>query len=149
MTAGRAGGARRATLPLAAFVLVAACARTSEPPLPPRPAVLDVEMREYRFDHAPVPGGRVVFRMKNVGRLPHRLSLVPLPPDLPPILEQLRGEERQVLFTLAAIAETAPGASGTFAVDLTPGRYAMICFLVDPEGRSHALEGMATEFRVP
>lgn len=141
------GRPRRARLVAAAALLAAACAR-AEAPLPPSPPVVDVTMLEYRFEHGPVPGGRVVFRITNVGRVPHRLSLVPLPADLPPIVEQLRGSERQVLATLATIPETPPGGSGTFAVDLEPGRYAMICFIVEPGGRSHAREGMATEFRI-
>jgi hypothetical protein len=105
-------------------------------------------MREYRFDHATVPAGRVVLQVVNRGRLVHRMSLVPLPEELPPIDAQLHGDERRVLSTLAAIADTPPGASGSVAVDLTPGRYAFICFLTDPDGESHALKGMADEFRI-
>lgn len=104
-------------------------------------------MREYRFEYGAIPGGRVVFRIRNEGRVDHRLSLIPLPEELPPIRDQLRGGERQVVSTRAAIPETPPGRIGTFAVDLVPGRYAMVCFVVQGDV-SHALEGMATEFRI-
>lgn len=117
-------------------------------PLPGRPAVAEVAMREYRFDHGAIPRGRVVFRVRNAGRLFHRLSLIPLPPDLPPIQEQLRGNQRAVVFTQADVPDTPPGGTGTFAVDLSPGRYALVCFIVEPNGASHALQGMASEFRI-
>jgi len=105
-------------------------------------------MSEYRFDHKPIPKGRVVFHVVNHGHIAHRMSVVPLPDDLPPILDQLRGSERRTLSTLAAIPDTAPAASGTVAADLVPGRYAFICFITEPGGESHAQKGMATEFRI-
>jgi len=104
-------------------------------------------MREFRFDHGALPRGRVVIRAVNRGHIDHRLSIVPLPDDLPPIQEQLHGTSRRALSTLAAVAETPAGGSGAVAVDLAPGRYAFICFIT-ANGQSHALNGMASEFRV-
>jgi hypothetical protein len=46
------------------------------------------------------------------------------------------------------VADVPPGGNGAVAVDLGPGRYALICFLTDDDGQSHALKGMATEFRI-
>ena len=107
-------------------------------------------MREYAFDHPPqVSAGRVVFRVRNVGRLTHELILVSLPPDVPPIAEQLRSENRFGVDTIATLRNRAPGTADTFASDLTSGRYAFVCFLTDPDGVNHALKGMASEFRVP
>jgi len=105
-------------------------------------------MSEYRFEHGPIPRGRVVLQAVNRGRIVHRMSVVPLPADLPPILEQLRGTDRVVLSTLAAVPDTPPGAGAAVAVDLGPGRYAFICFITDTDARSHALMGMAAEFNV-
>lgn len=133
----------------AVILVVTSVSCASQPALPPKPATVDVTMREFRYDHGPIPGGRVVFRIPNAGTVPHRLSLVPLPAHVPPIQEQLKGEARQVVFTQASIPDTLPGQTGTFAVDLAPGRYAMICFNVDENGKSHALQGMAKEFQVP
>lgn len=106
-------------------------------------------MTEYRFDYNPVvPPGRVVFRVQNAGRVGHRLAVLPLADDLPPIDAQPRGSERQVIAPFAGVPPRRPGSTGTFAVELAPGRrYAMICSLVDPEGKSHALKGMNSEFR--
>jgi hypothetical protein len=142
-------GWRLRLAPLLPMVLVAgSCAAASDAPLPPSPPVAVVTMREYSFEHAPIPRGRVIFRVRNVGRQAHRLSLLPLPQDFPPILKQLRGAERRSVTTAAAIPDTLPGQSGTFSFDVVPGRYAIVCFLVEPDGTSHALKGMATEFRV-
>jgi hypothetical protein len=103
----------------------------------------------YRFVYQPViPGGRVVWKVVNAGRLVHRLTLLPLSDDLPPIDEQLHGEERQALTPFAGVPDRLPGETGTFATDLLPGhRYALICFNQDPDGVSHALKGMNSEFR--
>jgi len=107
-------------------------------------------MREYHFDHPPqVPAGRVVFRVHNGGSVTHEAILVALPEDVPPIDQQLRSATRVGVDTIATLRNRAPGSNGTFAADLTTGRYAFVCFLMDPDGVSHALKGMASEFRVP
>jgi len=113
--------------------------------------VVIVAMRDHRFEFDPViPAGRVVFRMDNAGQAPHRLTLFPLPEDLPPIDVQLRGDQRRLLKPFAGIYDRPPGDTGTFAVDLAPGqRYAMICSLRDEDGQPHYLKGMASEFRTP
>lgn len=129
-------------------LLTGACAARSGAPLPEPAHAVDIGMREYRFDYRRVPAGRVVFHVSNNGRRYHRLSLLPLPPDLPPLVEQLRGKERRVLSTLAAVPDIRPGGEGTFAVDLPPGRYGVVCFILERDGTSHALEGMASEFRI-
>ena len=118
--------------------------------MPPTTPVVNVTMREYRFDHdATIPRGRVVVRAVNAGTLLHRLVLLPLSDDLPPIDQLLRESERRVLVPLAGIPPQLPSKSGTFAVDLAPGRYGMICTLMSRDGNeTHAVKGMASEFRV-
>lgn len=108
-----------------------------------------VGMDEYRFDYdADIPAGRVVFKVVNTGETVHRLTMVPLEEDIPPIDQQLRGTDRRFLARFAGIPNRAPGDSGTFAVDLVPGvRYAMICFVTDADGQTHAVKGMSSEFR--
>lgn len=137
----------------AVILLAPACGGDSaaKPPLfPPTPEVV-VELDEYRFSYrAPVAAGRVVFRFTNVGGRPHRPSLLPLSDDLPPIDEQLRGTRRRPITPFAGIPTRAPGQKGSFAVELVAGtRYALICFMEDGDGRSHAVKGMSAEFRVP
>ena len=106
-------------------------------------------MTEHRFEHvAAVPAGRQFFRIRNAGSQLHSLVLVSIDEDVPPILEQLRSENRRGAATFAKLPHRPPGSQDTFAVDLTPGRYGLICFVVDPDGVSHALKGMASEIRV-
>lgn len=136
-----------------AVVVVAACTASSSParpPLPPGPAQVDVAMREYAFDYnKAIPAGRVVFRAHNAGRLQHYLTLVPLPEDMPPINEQLHGTTRRNLDDFAGITTRLPGGRSSFAVDLVAGhRYALLCFIQDPDGVNHAFKGMNSEFRV-
>ncbi len=106
-------------------------------------------MQEYRFNYSPdVPAGRVVFRVRNVGTVNHRLTLLPMADDLPPIDEQLRDSIPQPAAPLAGIPEIPPGQSGTFAVQLEDNkRYAIVCFTEDDNGESHAVKGMSSEFR--
>lgn len=106
-------------------------------------------MRDMRFDYSRnISRGRVVFQVRNAGRRVHRVALVYLPEGVPPILRQLRGTERVVVDELASVPNRPPGATDSFAVNLDPGRWAFLCLVIDPEGKSHAEKGMASEFIV-
>ncbi len=131
-----------------AIVTATGCSAPTAP-LPPRPPAVDVTMQDFRFDvKGAIPRGRVVFNVNNAGHRNHRLALVYLPDNLPPLDVQLRGTERASVDELASLPTRPPGARDRFAADLDPGRWAFICFLVEPDGTSHALQGMAREFRV-
>lgn len=135
---------------VSAAVALSSCSKSvPAQPLPPAPPVVVVTMTEYRFEHPPViPAGRVVFRFVNGGREEHRPSLKPLPEDMPPIDEQVRGPQRRVSVPFVGLGTLRPGQSDTFAVDLIAGaRYGLICFAVAPDGEGHALKGMTSEFR--
>ena len=106
-------------------------------------------MREYRFELDPqIPRGRVVFRVANAGSLEHALTLISLADDVPPLDEQLHSESRRGTPTIARVPARPPGGQTKFAVDLAPGRYGLVCFVVDPDGVMHGLKGMNAEFRV-
>lgn len=130
--------------------MVAACSNKSAgPPLPPGPPLVSVEMDEFRFSYKPpIPSGRVVFNVTNVGKRRHVLALLALAEDLPPIDQQLKGPDRAFITPFAGVARVEPGTKGAFAVDLAPGvRYAMICTVRAADGQTHALKGMNSEFR--
>ncbi len=132
---------------VSAVVVAASCGGGAALPGPPR--AVDVEMREYGFDYKPTfKSGRTVIRAHNGGRLSHEMVLISLGPEVPPIQEQLRSANRQVVPTVANLHPRAPGQGGSIAVDLEPGRYAFVCFVKDPDGAQHAQKGMASEFRV-
>jgi hypothetical protein len=119
------------------------------PPVPRIPqAVVDLTITEYHFGYRqPVPAGRVVFRVVNAGRQVHRVAMLELPRDFPPLEQQLRGTTRRSVVPFAGIGGLEPGASNTFAVDLAAGRrYAFIDTGPGPGGESSALLGLASEF---
>ena len=139
---------RRAALAAATAAVVGSCASSTT--LPDSPPVLDVTMREYSFAlDGSVPEGRVVVRAHNAGTFEHELVLVVLPADYPErTLDQLRSTKRRALATRAYLPRRAGGASRTFAVELTEGRYAFMCFVPAPDGEPHALKGMTLQFKV-
>lgn len=135
----------------AAVAIVAALTACSAPiELPPAPATVGVRMTEYRFTlDGPVPVGRVVLTARNAGAVEHELSLIAIPEDFPlTIGEQVRGSTRQAFPTKALVPPRPPGSGGEFAVDLAPGRYALVCFVKATDGESHAVKGMTVEVRV-
>lgn len=141
----------------ALLVMLAGSSCAGDPPqgtarlTAPAPApVVEVRMADFRFEmKTQVPPGRVVFQMINTGRETHNLILIPLPEDLPPIEEQIRGAQRRLVEPYAGIYDREPGDTGTFAVNLMPGqRYAIICTVVGEDGEPHSKKGMVTEFRV-
>ncbi len=140
-----------AGMAVALCLVAGGCTREkrSQAPLPADPPRVEVKLNEYRFEHQPVlPNGLVVFHVSNVGRSEHELTLLQLTEDVPPLRDQLRAAERRVVRPIAAVPPRSPGGTGTFAVDLVPGRrYAVVCFVRDPDGQAHALKGMNSEFR--
>lgn len=106
-------------------------------------------MREYRFELEPlIPPGRVVFVIRNEGELSHEMSLAILPPDFPPLDEQLRGPTRRPVATLAYLPALPPRSRGALAADLEPGRYGLISFTRQADGQQDQLKGMSAEFQV-
>ncbi len=139
---------------LALAAVLAGCTTTRPAPsayLPPGPAIIEVIEQDYGYVLEPagdIPPGRSVFHLRNASGLAHDLSLVALPEDVPPIGDQLRSTNRRAVATLARRPSRPPGGRDVFAVDLRPGRYALLCFEDDGTGRSHALRGQTVEFRV-
>lgn len=130
-------------------VALASCSGSTASALPPSPPTVHVAMRDYSFDFkaSSIPRGRVVFQITNAGKRYHQLALIPLPPDFPPLKQQLEGTTRQVVHELVSSPPLQPGASDTFAANLTAGRWGFVDFFIGPEG-SHAAKGDAAEFVV-
>ncbi|MDQ6615124.1 MAG: hypothetical protein M3083_10335 [Actinomycetota bacterium] len=152
---GRARWFRLAGVWLAVGLVPAAasaCGSGAGPPLFPGPGIVTVTMVDNQFQYDPrIPSGRVVFQVSNAGQEAHRLTMVPLPADVPPINQQLHGPVRVSIVPFAATPTMPPGSRDSFAVDLAPGqRYALLDFLQSPTAsESHAMMGMNSEFRTP
>lgn len=136
---------------MAALVVGAAgCASgASTLPLPPSAATVQVRLLDDDLVvDRPVPAGRVIFRITNAGRAAHRLALIPLPEDFPPLEEELANEQGRSAPLQARVPDLPPGAVGMFAADLIAGqRYALVDFSRSAEGTVHARLGVAAEFR--
>jgi hypothetical protein len=134
---------------LLAGVLLAVSCGDSDGAFPRPVPTVDVTLREYGFDYeSDLDSGRTVFRVRNAGTVQHQLVLIYLPPEIPALDAQLRSSERQVVPTVVSLHPREPGRTGTFAVDLDPGRYGFVCFVEDPDGVQHVHKGMRSEFRI-
>lgn len=146
---------RRLGVPVAAAAILMLASCSSGPTRPaalPAPPLVELEMREYRYQSsraaADMPAGRVNFRFRNVGDQGHQPTLLVLPDDVPPIEEQLKGTSRRNVPTLASNSGVSAGVTGALAVDLIAGqRYAFVCFVKNNDGKEHSQLGMAWEFR--
>lgn len=129
---------------------------------------LESTATEYAFSGIPttVKAGPAVIALKNDGKEVHELNLVRINDGVTESVEdliKLPEEEANAKITPAGQAFAVPGTTGYSAANLTPGRYAAVCFI--PEGTTpenmdavqsgeaeeatpHALLGMHSEFTV-
>lgn len=109
-------------------------------------------MREYAFDYddgISIPAGRVILQLQNVDGIDHEMVLLAMTDDFPLSIEEVAQTPEQEAFpTIVALPAIEPDGRGVVALDLAPGRYAMICQLDDPDGENHFKKGMSSEFRV-
>lgn len=140
-----------ATLCLAIILVSNSCAREARRAdrWPPRPATVRVIMKEYAFDHPrSLPPGRGVFSVVNEGKLEHEMVVMALPDDVAPLAQQVRSDRSRTYPVLFHSPTVRPREEGRFALDLSPGRYGIVCFLETPNGEAHLFKGMTSEFRV-
>lgn len=123
--------------------------------------VVELSARDYEFEGVPetLAPGPTSFVMANEGGEAHELSLVKLGDDVELSLDELLAlpeeEADQHIDTFAGgTFAPADATSGTVA-ELTPGRWAYVCFIpvgsvdgADGSGPPHFVEGMAGEFTV-
>jgi hypothetical protein len=116
-------------------------------------ADLTVKLVDYGYDlSAPLTRGAHEIRVVNDGKQSHELVLLRLHPgksmqDLAAWAEKMSGPPPASF--LGGVSPLSPGGHNEFAVELTPGRYALLCFLPDAnDGKPHTLHGMAREIDV-
>jgi hypothetical protein len=122
----------------------------SDGPVPPQPPPLEIDLEDHAFAFDdPVPAGRLVVEASNVGDEPHEVVLAPLPEDFDGDIDDfVDADERRLISPIYELAPQEPGETGRFAVNLDPGRYALLCFVTDEEGTPHYEKGMAADLTV-
>lgn len=144
----------RVTLLLAAlaalgFGLSGCVAPWSQAAVPVTPEVVEVRLDEFDIavDHDVVDPGRVVFGVRNIGDIDHELTLVALPDDVRGVAEWL--ETVGGTIPIYSTKNRAPGEGVTFAADLAPGKYGLLCVLQESVDHvSHHDQGMVADLRV-
>jgi len=118
------------------------------------PADLEVTLSDYTFtESAPFTAGAHTIRIRNNGPQVHEMFVAKL--DSGVTAQQLVAwvgagmHGRPPARPMGGVSGMAPGMHADFTVTLTPGDYALICFIPDmTDGRIHALHGMVKQMHV-
>jgi hypothetical protein len=112
-----------------------------------------VTLTDYQFQLAkPLTSGTHTFEVRNAASQPHELELIKLaagksPKDMLQWLDQPKGPPPG-----EGVGGAAPFTGGGpvyFTADLTPGNYALICFMPDAkDGKPHFTHGMVKQIHV-
>jgi uncharacterized cupredoxin-like copper-binding protein len=118
-------------------------------------ADVTIAMTDYGYLLPKIARGRRTIRVENRGPQAHELVMVRLAPGKTARDAAEWAERGQTGASpgrmVGGVAALSVGRAGTFAVDFTPGRYAMVCFVPDQKdgkGRAHVAYGMMREFTV-
>lgn len=115
---------------------------------------LSVKLADYSFDWSHAPStGKQVWRVTNGAAQNHEMLVVRLVPGKTPqdvlnwVAAGLEGPPPGA--PVGGLAALSPGQSNTFSLDLTPGSYALFCFVPDAkDGKDHTMHGMVRGFEV-
>lgn len=118
---------------------------------------LDVTGVDYGYEGIPrtVDAGRVGFTFTNgtTHELPHEMVLMKRNPGTDETAHELlmlpRDEQQQKLTMAGVVFVDHPGAHASALLDVTPGRYVVLCMIPmgeDETGPTHAMSGMVAEF---
>lgn len=137
-----------------AFTVTANEAPAAEPE-----AHVTMTLQDYDFVlSAPLTAGTHTIRVENPAAQPHEVFLVKLDSarTVQDVADYVASMEGGAVagpppgVPMGGIAGMNPGQVNWFSVTLTPGEYAMLCFVPDMrDGRPHMLHGMMKQFTVP
>jgi uncharacterized cupredoxin-like copper-binding protein len=124
--------------------------------LPSAQGEVAVTLVEYQLKPIPtsVPGGSVKFTARNIGKATHQFMVVKTdlaPTDLPKKADGSYDEAAPGAEMIDNVKDIAPGTTGTLTLTLDPGKYVLICNVVQTTNGqtvSHYAQRMATEFTV-
>lgn len=140
------------------LIAAAACAtddggEQAEPTAPPAEAASTIEVTLQEWAVLPSPNmgaaGEVTFEVSNTGEEEHEFVVVRTdfdPGELPTTEDGSVDED--AVDVVGEVEELEPDASDSVSVALEAGSYALICNLVDSDGRIHYRLGMRTGFTV-
>lgn len=118
-------------------------------------ADVTIAMADYGYVLPRIARGRRTVRVENRGPQAHELVMVRLAAGKTAHDAAEWAERGQTGAApgrmVGGVAGLAVGEAGQFAVDFTPGRYALVCFVPDQKdgkGRAHVAYGMMREFTV-
>jgi hypothetical protein len=110
-------------------------------------------LNDYNFVLSrPLTPGRHVVRVRNAARQPHEVFVARLAPgksaaDALAWVEKMQGPPP--LQPLGGVVGLDTGAANDIALDLTPGEYALFCFVPDAkDGKPHIAHGMVRQISV-
>jgi uncharacterized cupredoxin-like copper-binding protein len=116
-------------------------------------ADVEIKLTDYAFGlSAPLAAGQHVIRVVNTAQQTHEVQVVRLAPgktgaDVAAWIENMQGPPPGE--PLSGVAGLGVGKSATFPLTLTPGNYALICFIPDAkDGKPHSAHGMIQNFKV-
>ena len=151
--ARRTGVVRLLALAIVTLAIVA-CGSSAPSATPAVPTAVDVTLQEWAIVPAAITikAGKVTFNAKNVGPVDAH-ELVVIKTDLGP-LALPTGADGKVdeagagIEMIGEIEELAVGTSASAEFDLAPGKYVLICNIVDADGDAHYKKGMAIAIKV-
>lgn len=126
----------------------------SGPPARDLAADVTIKLTDYGFDLSkPLTAGSQMIQVENAGPQPHELVLARLSAGktVKDLERWEKGGEKGAppLSALGGIAPMMANEGGQFTVDLTPGEYALICFVPDAkDGKAHLMHGMVKSITV-
>lgn len=113
-------------------------------------STVDLALRDYEFDPAPVTvdAGVVTFATSNEGQEAHELAFLPGGGDVPLTDDDAPDEEALAAADAFELEAYGPGQDCNATYDLAPGEYTLFCIVEAPDGETHAGKGMVTTLTV-
>lgn len=132
-----------------ALTVIPATGQTAAAPI----TDINVTMTDYAWEVTPsITAGKHMIRLENSATQPHEMFIVRLAKGKTPLDVAVWGENPKGPPPAMPLGGTSGMRMGDVVyvpVDLTPGEYALICFIPDAKtGKPHYVHGMLKQFKV-